>query len=106
MRFGKKLWEAKMKNADVIEKIIELSEKFNSTVSSLEKGLAVQSEILREINDQNKLHKQAIDVNTAATREMTKSFNKIWYIFWVVILALIVLAGAGRILDFIPLSKF
>ncbi|GIW70238.1 MAG: hypothetical protein KatS3mg101_0985 [Patescibacteria group bacterium] len=47
------------------------------------------------------MHKQAIDTNTAATREMTKSFNKIWYIFWLVILALIVLSGAEKVLKFI-----
>lgn len=90
-----------MKNADLIEKIIEISEKFNTTISKFEKSLAIQSEILRQINDQNKLHKQAIDVNTIATKEMTKSFNKIWYIFWVIVLALVILAGAEKLLKFL-----
>lgn len=90
-----------MRNSDVLKTVIGLSEKFHQTIVNLEKTMSVQSEILREINDQNKLHKQALDTNTSAIKEMTKSFNKIWYIFWIVILALIVLAGAEKILKFL-----
>jgi hypothetical protein len=90
-----------MKVNDAFEKLIELSEKYNETIVKIEKTMAVNNEILREINDQNKLHKQAIDINTVATREMTKAFSKIWYIFWAVIVALIVLAGAEKVLKFL-----
>lgn len=90
-----------MKNQDLLQDLIDLSNKFNDTIVNIEKTMAVNNEILRAINDQNRMHKQAIDTNTAATREMTKSFNKIWYIFWLVILALIVLSGAEKVLKFI-----
>lgn len=90
-----------MKNEELMKEILSLSKKFNATVVNLEKTMAVHSEILRQINDQNKLHKQAIDINTVATKEMTKSFNKIWYVFWIVILALVVLAGAEEVLKFL-----
>jgi hypothetical protein len=87
-----------MKNKEIVDKLLT---KFNETLRKIEKNIAVNNEILRELNDQNKLHKQALDINTTATKEMTKSFNKIWYIFWAVILALIILAGAEKVLKFI-----
>lgn len=90
-----------MKNQELLQDLIELSNKFNDTIVNIEKTMAVNNEILRAINDQNKLHQQAIETNTVATKEMTKSFNKIWYIFWVVVLALVVLAGAEKVLKFI-----
>jgi hypothetical protein len=90
-----------MKNQDLLQDLIDLSNKFNDTIVNIEKTMAVNNEILRAINDQNKMHKQAIETNTIATREMTKSFNKIWYIFWIAILALVVLAGAEKVLKFI-----
>lgn len=99
-----------MKNQELVNKLIELSEKFNNTISKIETAFSVQSEILRQINDQNKLHKQAIETNTQATKdlstlvkEQTRSFNKMWYIFWIVIMALVVLAGAEKIFQFIKL---
>lgn len=102
-----------MKNSELIDKLIELSEKFNDTVTNIEKSFAIQSEILRQINDQNKLHKQAIDTNTTATKdlsalvkEQTKSFNKIWRIFWATVLALIVLAVGEKFIKFMPFLKF
>lgn len=99
-----------MTNQQLINKLIELSEKFNNTVSKMETAFSVQSEILRQINDQNKLHKQAIETNTQATndlsalvKEQTRSFNKMWYIFWIIVMALIVLAGAEKVFQFIKL---
>jgi len=83
-----------MTKDDLIQKFIDLNERsivFMDKVSS----------VLSELNDNNKLHKQAIDINTQATKEMTKAFNKIWYVFLLVILALIVLAGAEKVLKFI-----
>ncbi|MEM4711394.1 MAG: hypothetical protein QXL18_05600 [Candidatus Woesearchaeota archaeon] len=97
-----------MTNKQLINKLIELSEKFNNTILKIETAFSVQSEILRQINDQNKLHKQAIEINTQATKDLSilvkeqiKSFNKIWYIFWLIIMALIVLAGAEKVFQFI-----
>jgi len=90
-----------MKKDDLIQKFIEMNEK---TITFMDKV----SSVLEELNDNNKLHKQAIDVNTQATKEMTqitkemiKHLNKIWYILFLVILALIVLAGAEKVLKFI-----
>jgi len=83
-----------MTKDDLIQKFIEMNEK---TITFMDKV----SSVLEELNDNNKLHKQAIDVNTQATKEMTKAFNKIWYIFLLIILALIVLAGAEKVLKFI-----
>jgi hypothetical protein len=75
-------------------KFIDLSEKSTKYMERV-------SNVLYELNDSNKLHKQAIDINTLATKEMTKSFNKVWYILWIVILALVVLAGAEKVLKFL-----
>jgi len=90
-----------MTKDDLIQKYIELNEK---TITFMDKV----SSVLEELNDNNKLHKQAIDTNTQATKEMTKSLNKIWnmfirvwYIFVLTILALIVLAGAEKVLKFL-----
>lgn len=91
-----------MTKDQLTDKFIELNEK---TV----KYMGQVSGILVQLNDNNKLHKQAIDVNTTATKdmatatkEMTKSFNKVWVILWIIILALIVLAGAEKVLNFLP----
>lgn len=83
-----------MTNKQLTDKFIDLTEK---SVLYMEKV----SNVLVQLNDQNKLHKQAIDTNTSATKEMTKSFNKIWIILWIVILALVVLAGAEKVLKFL-----
>ncbi len=90
-----------MTNKDLIKEMVGLFSEFNKTLRRIDTAIKVQSEILRELNDQNKLHKQAIDINTGATVEMTRSFNRIWYIFWLTVLALIVLAGAEKILKFL-----
>lgn len=90
-----------MTKDELILKFIDLSEKTNIYMERV-------SNVLTALNDNNKLHKQAIDVNTIATKELTKatdqqtkSFNKVWYIFWAVVLALIVLAGAEKALKFL-----
>ena len=83
-----------MTNKELTEKFIELSEK---NVLYMEKV----SSVLTALNDNNKLHVKSIDVNTNTTKEMTKSFNRIWYILWIVILALVVLAGAEKVLKFL-----
>lgn len=87
-----------MTKDQLTEKFIDLNEK---SVLFMEKV----SNVLVQLNDNNKLHREAIITNTEATKEMTKSFNKIWYIFIVVILALVVLAGAEKVLDFLPNFK-
>jgi hypothetical protein len=61
------------------------------------------SQTLEAINDSNVLHKKAIDENTSATREMAKSFSRVWYILLLVICALIVLAGAEKVFRFIKI---
>lgn len=90
-----------MTKDELIMKFIDLNEKTNVYMEKV-------ANVLAALNDNNKLHKQAIDVNTAATKKLTeaieqqtKSFNKVWYIFWAVILALIVLAGAEKALKFL-----
>lgn len=83
-----------MTKDQMVDKFIDMNSK---TVHFMEKV----SGVLVQLNDQNKLHKQAIDTNTIATKEMTKSFNRIWNILWIIILALIILAGAEKVLKFI-----
>jgi hypothetical protein len=83
-----------MTKDQLIEKFIDLNEKTNSYLDGV-------SMVLKELNDQNKLHAQAIEANTQATKEMTKSFNRIWYVFFIAILALVVLAGAEKVLKFL-----
>jgi hypothetical protein len=87
----------------------ELTNKFIELNEKSVKYMGQVSNVLYQLNDNNKLHRQAIDVNTVATKdmasstkEMTKSFNKVWIILWVIILALIVLAGAEKVLNFLP----
>ena len=84
----------KLTKNNLISKFIALNEKTNVYLEKV-------SMILEELNDQNKLHTEAIKVNTQATKEMTKSFNRIWLILWIVILALVVLAGAEKVLKFV-----
>ena len=86
--------DEKLTKNNLVNKFISLNEKTNVFLEKV-------SMILEELNDQNKLHTEAIKINTQATKEMTKSFNKIWLILWIVILALVVLAGAEKILKFI-----
>jgi len=87
----------------------ELTNKFIELNEKSVKYMGQVSNILYQLNDNNKLHKQAIDINTVATKdmasstkEMTKSFNKVWVILWIIVLALIVLAGAEKVLNFLP----
>ncbi|GIW70237.1 MAG: hypothetical protein KatS3mg101_0984 [Patescibacteria group bacterium] len=42
-----------MKNQDLLQDLIDLSNKFNDTIVNIEKTMAVNNEILRAINDQN-----------------------------------------------------
>jgi len=83
-----------MTKDELLTKFIDLNEKTNVFLDRV-------SSVLKELNDQNKLHTEAIEANTEATREMTKSFNRIWYVFMIIILALIVLAGAEEVLKFL-----
>lgn len=83
-----------MTNKELTDKFIDLSEK---SVLYMEK----LSNVMKSLNDNNRLHAKALEVNTNATQEMTKSFNRIWYILWIVIVALIVLAGAEKVLKFL-----
>jgi len=71
---------------------------------------------LEKLNDNNLLHKQAIDINTTATKEMTtaikmqSTYQKVQnqYVKWITVtfaLALVVLAGAEKVLKFLPTFK-
>ena len=87
----------------------ELTNKFIELNQKTVKYMGQVSNVLYQLNDNNKLHRQAIDINTVATKdmasstkEMTKSFNKVWVILWIIVLALIVLAGAEKVLNFLP----
>lgn len=71
---------------------------------------------LEALNDNNILHKQVIDINTSATKDMTTAIkvqsaylkmqaNYIRWITIVLVAAIIVLAGAEKALKFIPLIK-
>lgn len=91
-----------MTNKQLTDKFIDLTEK---SVLYMERV----SNVLSELNDNNKLHTQsiingneAIKVNTNATKDMTKSFDKFFKVFTIVILALILLAGAEKVLKFLP----
>lgn len=83
-----------MTKDQLTEKFIDLNEQ---TIEYMGKITAV----LDKLNDSNRLHKDAVAENTNATREMTKSFNRIWYILLIVILALVVLSGAEKVLKFL-----
>lgn len=71
---------------------------------------------LEALNDNNILHKKAIDINTVATKDMTSAIkvqsaylkmqaNYIRWITIVLVAAIIVLAGAEKALKFLPLIK-
>jgi len=91
-----------MTNKELTYKFIDLNEK---SVLFMERV----SNVLVQLNDNNKLHTQAITnvkevikTNTNATQDMTKSFDKFFKLLILVIIALIVLAGAEKALKFIP----
>lgn len=79
---------------DLVLKFIQVNEKTNLFMERV-------SNVLVQLNDNNKLHKEAINANTDATKELVKSFNRIWTVFFIIILALVVLAGAEKILKFL-----
>lgn len=71
---------------------------------------------LEALNDNNVLHKQAIDINTKATQEMITAIKVqstylklqskyIKYITITLLVAIVVLAGAEKALKFIPIFK-
>ena len=71
---------------------------------------------LELLNDNNILHKKAIDVNTDATKNMTSSIkiqsaylkmqaNYTKWITIVLVAAIIMLAGAEKALKFLPIIK-
>ncbi len=81
----------KITKDNMIERFIELNEKTTLFMDRI-------TQVLEDLNHNNKLHKQAIEINTQATKEMTKSFSRIWYVFLIIVLALVVLAGAEKVL--------
>ncbi|MCL4482633.1 MAG: hypothetical protein M1445_08480 [Bacteroidetes bacterium] len=89
-----------------IDELIGLQKTTNEYMSKF--SIAIE-----KLNDSNLLHHQAIDTNTRATRDMTVAIksqtsaiqSQQALIKWVVIalvLAIILLAGAEKILKFIP----
>lgn len=70
---------------------------------------------LEALNDNNILHKKAIDINTVATKDMTGAIkvqsaylklqaNYTKWIGFVLVAAIIVLAGAEKALKFFPIK--
>lgn len=88
-----------MTKDELVNKIITLVETNNVFLGKV-------SEVLEDLNDQNKLHTEALNKNTEATMEMAKSFNKVWKIFYLAIGVLVVLAIAEKIKGLDYLFKF
>ena len=65
------------------------------------------STAIEKLNDSNILHVQALQINTRATEKMTTAVesqqNTFKWILMIIIMALVVLAGAEKIIEFIPL---
>lgn len=61
---------------------------------------------IHSMNDNNILHRKAIEVNTDATKQMTvavkSQLSLTKWILIVLVLAIVVLAGAEKVLKFLP----
>ncbi len=61
---------------------------------------------LRDLNDNNVLHRQALDNNTRVIRDMVQCneavMNMIKWVFLLIIAALVVLAGAEKVFELLP----
>lgn len=81
------------------EILIEGNEKMTNYMGQV-------AEAIRSFNDSNLLHLKAIDINTRATQQMATSVKSqtalVKWILIVLVLALVALAGAEKILKFIP----
>ena len=85
------------------DKLIEELLTHNQAVAGY---MAHIADALQNINDSNTLHANAIDENTTEIKNMVKvnsSFlDFVRWILIVLVLAIIVLAGAEKVLDFLP----
>lgn len=96
----------KLTKDDLTRKFIDLADKNNTYLERV-------SNILENINDNNKVHGKALnllknstDTNTVATNNMIKAFDRMFFLLVIVVLALIVLAGVKNIKDFLPFLHF
>lgn len=89
-----------MKNDELFKKVFDLSEKFNKTsietrtafveaLGKIEKALSINNEILEQINDQNRLHSETLKENTLILKQQITFFNKLWFVFLVLVIVFI-----------------
>lgn len=80
--------------------LLENSTKMNEALVGIK-------DAIESINDQNVLHCQAIEENTKTSQNLVSATNSTYKLFkWVMIalvMAIIMLAGAEKVLTFIPL---
>lgn len=95
------------------DKLIEILIDGNKNMT---KYMSQVADALDKINDNNLLHKKAIDVNTKATQKMATAVTTqvnfmerqtkfIWWLLAALAFAIIALAGAEKVLKFIPFFK-
>lgn len=76
-----------MTNKDLLQKVFDISDKFNKTtietrtifaeaMKKVEEAILVNNEILKQLNDNNKLHQKIVEVNTKATEDLSKNIEK------------------------------
>lgn len=85
----------------LLDVIIDSNKTMVSTLQKVESAISA-------INDNNVLHSKTIEANTEAIRQIKDSNAAILsffrFIITAIILALIVLAGAEKVLKFLPIS--
>jgi hypothetical protein len=79
------------------DKYLELLEKNTESLTRNSIAWEGLQGALREINDQGFLHTKALEKNTTEISNIKKFWGKIT---WALVSAVIVLAGAGKVLEF------
>lgn len=88
-----------MTKSDLMRVIIEGNRKMTEATMGVK-------DALRDLNDNNVLHRQALDNNTKVVQDLVTCnrtvTNMIRWVFIILVLALVVLAGAEKVLEFLP----
>ena len=88
-------------NKVLLDAIQQLSQS-NASIAESMKGI---KELVKDINDKNILHiTQTTEEHKIIESKLTMFANKYWWLLLIVVSAIIVLAGAQKVLEFIKIS--
>ncbi|GIW70315.1 MAG: hypothetical protein KatS3mg101_1062 [Patescibacteria group bacterium] len=91
-----------MKKDEIIQNLIELNTKTNTVLERV-------ADAVEDMNEKSELHTRALDANSKAVQEIARSISEntqainkiIFFVVFALVLAIIVLAGAEKVLKFI-----